>query len=215
MANRWFIPNPAAWLLFKKVWGYGSVGVWEKKTLPHSQPPTHPYINKSTGFGIKRAVVLVLLWAWVPLVALAQECLDDPEQAQNALEQAQRLYRLEFFIEAVQLLAPCVPMLDKPSKSEALRLMAIAHYEAGEPDSSRLWVRQLVRRVDRRYRVDPAEDPLFFQDLVRQLRPKWYQKRWVQFSGGLVVSGVLGYVLFRPEDRPPGPLAGPPVFPSQ
>ena len=140
-------------------------------------------------------------------------CLDDPEQAQNALEEAQRLYRLELFIEAVQLLAPCVPLLDKPLKIEALRLMAIAHYESGEPDSSRQWVRQLVRRVDRGYRVDLAEDPLFFQDLVRQLRPKWYQKRWVQVSGGVVLGVVLGYVLFRPEVRPPGPLAGPPVFP--
>ncbi len=161
----------------------------------------------------KRVVVLVLLWALVPLVVLAQGCLDDPEQAQNALEEAQRLYRLELFIEVVQKLEPCVPMLDKPSQAEALRLMAIAHYEAGEPDSSRQWVRQLVRRVDRRYRVDPAEDPLFFQDLVRQLRPKWYQKRWVQVGSGLVLSGVVGYVHFRPQVRPPGPLADPPVFP--
>ena len=25
------------------VWGYGCVGVWEKKTLPHAQPPILPH----------------------------------------------------------------------------------------------------------------------------------------------------------------------------
>ncbi len=33
-----------------------SIGVWEKKTLPHPQPPKPPYINKSTGFGIIRVI---------------------------------------------------------------------------------------------------------------------------------------------------------------
>ncbi len=139
------------------------------------------------------------------------------------LDEANRLYDLGRFEETVGTLKPCLPgdfrlreqhFRRRSQTSQALRLMALSSYALRQPsDSTRQWVRKLVK-FDRRYRVDPEEDPLFFQYLVDDLRPpRWYQRRWVQIGGALVVGGVASYLIFKPEPDPlphPGETFRPP-----
>ena len=161
-------------------------------------------------------LMLVLLWGTVPMAAvLAQDlaCQRDPGVAQDSLASAQRLFGLELYDEVVRALGPCVPALDRASQREALRLLAISYYETGEQEVARRTVRQLVRSVDRRYPEDNEDDPLYLREWVAALRPKWYENTWVQIGGVAVVGGVLSFILLQPENRPPEPVAGPPLFP--
>ena len=138
------------------------------------------------------------------------------------LDAADRYYDLGRFDEAIAALTPCLP--GRPRSGEphfrtrsratsALRLVALSHLARREPETAKRWVEQLMK-LDRRYSYDEAEDPLYFQVLVEELRPPiWYQKRWVQAGGALVVGAAIGYFAFRPEPQAlphPGDVFGPP-----
>ena len=92
-----------------------------------------------------------------------------------------------------------------------MRLIALSYFERDDLDSTRIWVRKFVVKG---YRADALNDPLFFQQLVREFKPKWHQKRWVRVTalgGALVLGGVLGFVLRGGPEPLPGP---PPAFPD-
>ena len=166
-------------------------------------------------------LALVLIGCVLPATtARAQEEIECDDVR---LGKANNRYNFGLFDEAVDLLKPCLPgdfrlrmqrFRRKSQATQALRLLALSSYALREPpDSTRAWVRKLVR-FNRRYQADPEEDPLFFQNLVDELRPpRWYQKRWVQIGGAFVVGSVVGYVLLKPGPDPlpdPGETFRPP-----
>ncbi len=128
----------------------------------------------------------------------------------NALQRAQQLFDRQQVDQAIRLLRPCQAALEGSQRQAAMRLLALSYFERDDRDSTRIWVRELVRRG---YRATEMDAPLYFQDLVREFKPKWHQKRWVRITalGGVaVLGGVLGYALKGGPDPLPGP---PPAFP--
>lgn len=169
-------------------------------------------------------MMLVLIGGTLPPVtAPAQTVCDDVR-----LNDANRLYDLGFFDEVSDTLKTCLPGRLRPGEqrfrrrsqaTQALRLMALSSYARREPaDSTAQWIKKLVT-LDRRYRADPEEDPLFFQNLVDDLRPRrFYQKRWVQIGTGVLLGGLVTCALagcFEKEITPlPGPPSDPPRSPN-
>ena len=170
---------------------------------------------------LKAFMMLVLIGCLRPAVtAQAQTACDDVR-----LNDANRLYDLGFFDEVSDTLQTCLPGRIRPGgqrfrrrsqATQALRLMALSSYARREPaDSTRQWIKQLVT-LDRRYRADPEEDPLFFQNLVDDLRPRrFYQKRWVQIGTGVLVGGLAVCVLAGCFEKKITPLPGPPSDPPR
>jgi len=166
----------------------------------------------------KPILALVLIgWALPAATAHAQAACDE-----ILLSQAGQSYDLGRFDETVSALRPCLPGRHKRGEKhfrrkqapQALRLMALSYYaQQAPPDSTRDWVREIVK-LNPRYQTAPDEDPLFFQHLVEELRPpRFYQRRWVQIGGALVVGAVVSYVLLKPEPESlphPGDVFGPP-----
>jgi len=148
-------------------------------------------------------------WLTRMLVIAVMGSIAAPALAQNCgMDEAQNHYDNMRLIEAIRLLEDCRRgnrwwYMVKAQKSGALRLLAFAYDARNEPDSSRAAVQQLVSKVDQGYRA-AATDPEFFQALVREFRPRWYQKRWVQLGGAAVIGGVIAFALTRPEG-PQGP----------
>ena len=170
----------------------------------------------------KRIPALVLIGSVLPAVAAAQA---QPACNDVRLNDANRLYDLGFFEEVADTLKTCLPGRIRPGvprfrrrsqATQALRLMALSSYARREPaDSTEQWIKKLVT-LDRRYRADPEEDPLFFQTLVDDLRPRrFYQKRWVQVGGALVVGGLIGCVVAGCFEKTIAPLPGPPSDPPR
>ena len=155
-----------------------------------------------------------------PAAAQAQAAIACDEML---LDEANGLYDLGRFDETIEKLKPCLPGRFRLGEqhfrgrqaTQALRLMALSSYAMRQPpDSTSQWVQKLVK-LDRRYQADPEEDPLFFQYLVDDLWPsRWYQRRWVQIGGVLIVGGLVGCWLggcFENEIQPlPGPPSDPP-----
>ena len=154
---------------------------------------------------LKQVGVLVLIGSAMSAVTVwAQiECDDERVTAADVW------YKLGLFDEAIAKLRPCVPkgFPSKALRQPAYRLMALSYFEKDEPDSSRSWIEALMKD-ENGYQADPSMDPLFFQYWVDELRPKWYQRRWVKTLGlGMVAGGVSFFLLLRPStDKPlPGP----------
>lgn len=167
---------------------------------------------------IRLLFTLVLVGCALPV--WAQSACDEVR-----LDEAALFYDLGRFDDAEAMLRPCLPgrirrgdqrFGKRASATRALRLMALASYARREPpDSTSQWVRRLVT-LDRRYRADPEEDPLFFQYLVEELRPpRWYQRRWVQAGGVLLVGGLVGCLLGGCFEKTIDPLPGPPSDPPR
>ncbi len=160
----------------------------------------------------RHTLVFVVLGCMVPsTTVLGQEC------AEPLLEAAKGTYELGFFDETIETLKPCLPegfreirssgFLREGQRLRAHRFMALSYFEKGDPDSSRAWVRILMKE-EYAYQANLDTDPLFFQRWVDELRPKWYQRRWVRFGGVAVVGAMLGFVLIRGGAEP---LPGPPL----
>lgn len=101
--------------------------------------------------------------------------------------------------------------LHKDQKTAVLRLLALSHQAKNERDPAREAVRVLVR-TDRRYSTN-VNDPIFFRNWVKEFKPKWYQKRWVQLGGAVLVGGVSAFLLTRKPTLPIPPLGTPPGWP--
>ena len=153
-----------------------------------------------------------LLLVLAPLVCLAPtSAVRAQASCDNALQQAQQLFDRQQVIQTIRLLQRCEGVLEGAQRQVAMRLIALSYFEGDDRDSTRFWVRKLVREEG--YRADKLKDPLYIQSLVRDFTPKWHQKRWVRITalGGIaVLGGVLGYVLRGGPDPLPGP---PPGFP--
>ena len=167
-------------------------------------------------------MILMLIGSLWPAAAMAQA---QPVCNDVRLNDANRLYDLGFFEEVSDTLKTCLPGRIRPGTqrfrrrsqaTQALRLMALSSYARREPaDSTEQWIKKLVT-LDRRYQADPEEDPLFFQTLVDDLRPRrFYQKRWVQVGGALVVGGLIGCVVAGCFEKTIAPLPGPPSDPPR
>ncbi len=166
-------------------------------------------------------MMLVLIGSTLPAAsAYAQTTCDDVR-----LNDANRLYDLGFFDEVSDTLKTCLPGRIRPGTprfrrrsqaTQALRLMALSSYARREPtDSTAQWIKKLVT-LDRRYRADPEEDPLFFQDLVDDLRPRrLYQKRWFQIVGGGLIGAGAACLMLGCHKKNPSPLPGPPSDPPR
>ncbi len=165
---------------------------------------------------IRHALVLALMACMVPAAtALAQEACDDSTRAALALREAQDSFNLAKTNETIRLLTPCFSrgrVFGEGNEQEALRLLALSLYYNDQPEWADTTVRWLMKKVDLKYRANPDRDPLFFQDLVKKYKQRFYQKTWVQVAFGAVVGGTLGFLFSRtsPEDLP-GPPAHPPV----
>ncbi len=136
-------------------------------------------------------------------------CMAPPTLAQNCLDEAQISYRNMRLSEAIGVLEDCRgrqwPDLETSQKTAALRLLAISYFASRDSVLATGAVVELLGE-DRGYRTDPDGDPEFFQRWVGELRPKaWYQKRWIQITGGLLIGGTVGYLLFKPETKLPLP----------
>ena len=217
MSMRPVIPNPVAPLMYASAYFVLRTASWRNPYAIRTTQYRLSNHNKATGFSIIQILALVLVGCLLPATpGQAQTACDD-----TLLDEADRLYDLGRFDETVELLNPCLPepasnFRRRAQATQALRLMALSYYARREPpDSTRQWVRRLVR-LDRGYRADPEEDPLFFQYLVDALRPpRWYQRRWVQIGGGLVVGAAVGCLVTRCLSKTIDPLPGPPSDPPR
>ena len=146
------------------------------------------------------------------LALLACVAIPALAQTQTCLQAAQQSFYNKRLDETILVLEDCKsrawPSLNASEKTAALRLLAISYFATGEDNFARMSVEDLIRE-DRSYRANPQLDPVFFQALVREFRPKWYQKRWVQLIGVAVVGGTVAFALTRPEG--PQALPGPPL----
>ena len=155
---------------------------------------------------LKQMLILALIGG-IAAPTLAQNC--------RRMDDVQSHYDNMRLNEAIRLLEDCRrgnqwEALDIAQKVVALRLLALSYIAKNEMDSSKVAVQELMQE-NRGYRA-PVDDPMIYQNWVNDLRPKaWYQKRWVQL-GGLAVVGVLGYLVFGPEEGPQ-PLAIPTIGP--
>ena len=163
-------------------------------------------------FSAYRYIVLIISMFWV--YPNEQAYAQTREQCVDSLNIADRHYRLGLFEDVIQKVRPCLEIFNRNIGSRyvygpvAHRLISLAFYASDMPDSTEKYTRILVQEIDRDY-VVPEGDPLFFQELVRKLRPRrWYQKRWV-WAAGAVGLGATGFAIFY--DPPPDPLRGPPV----
>ncbi len=163
---------------------------------------------------LKRLVLVLALLAWAAPVAptRAQRPCEDPR---NALDEAEKKYDRQLFLETIKALEPCWRALAYEDRQDALRLMALAYYGGEKPDSMVYYVEELMR-VNRRYQPSTAEDPLLFQDLVRERWPRWHENWWLR--GALVVGlGGVSYLTYKsflePEPAAPAPLPGPIALP--
>lgn len=161
---------------------------------------------------------MVMRWFNRVLILTLIGCLAAPVLAQDQpcrLDEARRAFESLRLTETIQELEDCRnrgwPELDTNQKIVALRLLALAYIEDAELDKAEESVRLLMLE-DRSYR-SPENDPLIYQNWVKELKPKaWYQKRWVQL-GGIAVVGVLSFVLLGPQEGPQPldiPTIGPP-----
>jgi len=159
---------------------------------------------------LKQVGVLVLIGSAMSAATVWAQGEAQNECGDKRITDADQLYKLGFFDKTIAKLRPCMAPKGFPSKAlrqPAYRLMALSYFEKDEPDSSRSWIEALMKD-ENGYQADPSMDPLFFQYWVDELRPKWYQRRWVKTLGlGMVAGGVSFFLLLRPStDKPlPGP----------
>ena len=169
-----------------------------------------------------RVLKQILMLLLVGGAAAATPVWAQTECDEMLLDEANRLYDLGRVDDTIDLLHPCLSGRLRPGSiafrrraqaTQALRLMALSSYARRDPpDSTRQWVRRIVK-LDRGYRADPEEDPLFFRVLVDELRPpRWYQRRWVQIG---LVAGVSAAVYCIVQCGKADPLPGPPLDPPR
>lgn len=144
-----------------------------------------------------------LLRSFITAAALSSSVVTTFGQTGFCIEEAEREYEAGQISQAITSLRPCWQKLgEKVDRLQALRLLALLYLEDGQPDSARQHVKSLLE-IDRRYRTDRNNDPVYFRTMVDELRPPpWYMKKWVWAVGGVAVGGVVSYFVFRPGPEP-------------
>ncbi len=159
---------------------------------------------------LSKYVILAISFGLTGLPALGQVGAT-PAQS-NCKDRAEREYEAGQISQAITALEVCWPSLDKKTdRLQALRLLALSYIEDGQPDLAERPV-VLLLKEDRGYRPDSLNNPVYFRNLVDELRPPpWYKKKWVLGLSGAIAGGVIGYLVLRPGDAPlPEPTVWPP-----
>jgi len=155
-------------------------------------------------------------------IALGASSSAHAQETCNALmlQNANRAYEFGRFQDAVDLLDPCLPdgFDSKTEKTDALRLVALAHLALDSEPQARDITRQILR-LDSRYRANPAQDPLLFVDMVNDLRPKWYTwmykgNGWKSWTGRTLLVGAMVSVPLMLQSDPVPDLPLPPALPN-
>ena len=152
------------------------------------------------------------------IVGVAAPVLAQEPPAQNCLVEAQNSYRNMHLSQTIEVLKQCRdrgwPGLVTTQRIDAFRLLSLSYFARHDTALARSAVVGLLEE-DRRYRSDPLKDPVFFQELVRELRRPWYLQRWVlvggAIGGGLVTCAIAG--CFTSDPTSPTPLPGTEGFP--
>lgn len=94
---------------------------------------------------------------------------------ENVLLNANKLYKEAKFSEVIMLLKPCISELDKESKIDAWRLLALANQNLNNNDSTLLAIKEMLK-LNPKYQLVPHNDPTEFRRrmLSIKVRPILY-----------------------------------------
>ena len=163
----------------------------------------------------KPCYTLLLVLCYGALTATPAQAQAQAACDRTLLEQANRVYELDFFSEAIDQLLHCLPrgfpLVEQ--RVQAHRIVALAYYELGDEASAEQWIRSLMKEINPRFQASP-DDPLFFRTRVTDFSKRWHQRRWIRLGAVGLAGGITGFFLMLGREQSAQPLPDFPGVPS-